>query len=190
MATQEPTRLHYDDKAKRLEEVNSFESICTEEAHEAVIQDDVFGKAKKSKDGNRWVYIAQEKDKKSKSLFLGGSGKAEHEHDFGETYDGISRVGIFIWDIKKKTVFQIKEDLASHEHIPACPVFADEEGTQVIFHAYKKTEFGHGLVHCYNRPINIFEAEVLGVGEEIKTKVKTLETKTRTSIFPTVSTSF
>ena len=83
MVTQEPTQLHYDGKAGRLEEVNSFESICTEEVHEAVIQDDVFGKAKRSKDGKRWVYVACEKAKKAKSLFLGGSGKAEHEHDFG-----------------------------------------------------------------------------------------------------------
>ena len=87
-------------------------------------------------------------------------------------------------------MFQLKEGITSNEYIPACPVFADQEGTKVIFHAYKKTEFGHGLSHCYNRPINIFEAEVLGKGEEIKTKVKMFKTENRTSIFPTVSTCF
>ena len=42
-----------------------------------MLQDDVFGAAKLSKDGNRWVYVAKEKVKKPKSLFLGGNGKEE-----------------------------------------------------------------------------------------------------------------
>ena len=130
------TSLVFDEKNNKIEQLNSFESICTEEAHEKMIQDDVFGKAKRSKNGNRWVYVAKEKIKKPKSYFLGGEGKALYEPDFGETYDDITRVGIFIWDLSLKKVFQVKISLENETYIPACPIFLDEAGTKIIFHAY------------------------------------------------------
>lgn len=182
--------LAFDEKNNKIEQLNSFESICTEEAHEKMIQDDVFGRAKRSKNGNRWVYIAKEKVKKPKSYFLGGKGKAEYEPDFGETYDDITRVGIFIWDISLKKVFQVKIELESGKYVPACPIFQDEEGTRIIFHAYERTEFGQGLLHCFNRPIKIFEAEIEQKDEEFTTKLTEFKTENKTNIFPNVSPCF
>lgn len=54
-------------------------------------------------------------------------------HDFGETYENVKEVGIFIWDKNYKKVFRldINENL-----IPCSPSFSNHEGTEIIFHAY------------------------------------------------------
>lgn len=93
--------------ANRIEISDSFDSILTEEVHGGVLQDDVFGQGKRSKDGNRWVYVAKCKEKKNKSYFLGGEGKNKHVGDFGEGYEGVSEVGIFIWDLKHKQLLKV-----------------------------------------------------------------------------------
>ena len=148
-----------------------------------MIQDDVFGKAKRSKDGNRWVYVAKEKTKKLKSLFLGGSGKTEYESDFGETYDDVCNVGIYVWDVPSKKIIKVEVD-SGEKLIPACPSFANESGSKIVFHAYHRTEFGYGLLHCFNRPVSIYEAEITS---EEEVKVKKFETKNKTNMFPVVS---
>ena len=91
---------------------------------------------------------------------MGGSGKAEYEPDFGETYDDVSNVGIYVWDIPSKKITKIKVE-TDERLIPACPSFANDEGSKIIFHAYQRTEFGHGLLHCFNRPVSIYEAELI-----------------------------
>jgi hypothetical protein len=53
-------------------------------------------------------------------------------------------------------VFKIE---TSKDLIPACPIFSNNEGNKIIFHAYKKSEFGHGLLHCFNRDVNIYEVD-------------------------------
>lgn len=82
--------LQFDEKSNILKQANSFDGILTEEVHEKVIQDDVFGKARLNKDRTRWVYVAKKKAKKPKSYFLGGTGKAQFVQDFGETYEGVN----------------------------------------------------------------------------------------------------
>ena len=67
--------LAFDDKNNLITQSNSFDGIKTEEIHEKVIQDDVFGKAHINKYGNKWVYIAKKKVKQPKSYFLGGNGQ-------------------------------------------------------------------------------------------------------------------
>lgn len=62
------------------------------------MQDDVFGKAEFSADGSKWVYLAEIKQEEPKSYFNGGTGKAPYKNDFGETYDNVREVGIFLWD--------------------------------------------------------------------------------------------
>lgn len=66
----------------------------------------MFGKARLNRDKTKWVYVAKKKAKKSKSYFLGGSGKPQFVQDFGETYEGINEVGIFIWDMVSKKIVE------------------------------------------------------------------------------------
>ena len=42
--------------------------------------------------------------------------------------------------------------------IPAYVSFSNEEGSEIIFHAYKKQHFGHGILHCVNRKVSIYSA--------------------------------
>lgn len=63
--------------------------------------------------GNRWVYIAKKKIDKSKSYFLGGNGKEKFVQDFGETYNGINTVGIFVWDLTMKKIIEVDVNIGS-----------------------------------------------------------------------------
>ena len=94
--------------------------MLTKEKHEKVLQDDIFGKAKHDNDHKQWVYIAEIKQKDSKSYFNEGSGKPVFKHDFGETYENVKEVAIFIWHKPKKAVFKIELD---ESIIPCCPSF-------------------------------------------------------------------
>ena len=93
-------------------------------------------------------------------------------------------MGIYVWDVPLKKIIRIDID---DKLIPACPSFADDSGSKVVFHAYHQTEFGHGLLHCFNRPVSIYEAEVDIVEEELKSKVRQFESKNKTNMFPTLS---
>lgn len=91
-------------------------------------------------------------------MFNEGKGKQVYQHDIGERFDEIKEVGIFVWDKKEKKAWRVEVE---KELIPACPTFANEEGTEIIFHAYKKQHFGHGIVHCFNRPVSIYHAKLI-----------------------------
>lgn len=54
------------------------------------MQDAIFGTARLNKNKDRWIYAAKKKIPKSKSYFLGGSGKSVYAPDLGELYDDIS----------------------------------------------------------------------------------------------------
>jgi hypothetical protein len=73
-----------------------------------VLQDDVFGKPQRNSSNDKWVFVAEIKQKEPKSYFNEGTGKAAYKHDFGETYEGVKEVGIFVWDKQKKSVFRIE----------------------------------------------------------------------------------
>lgn len=57
--------------------------------HDKVLQDAIFGTAKLSKNGNRWIYTAKKKVPKNKGYFSGGAGKSVYVHDLGELYDDV-----------------------------------------------------------------------------------------------------
>jgi hypothetical protein len=133
----------------RLQEAGSFDSISCDETHDRVLQDAIFGRPQCSDDGRRWTYVAQQKPPKHHSYFQGGEGIPPHSGDFGELYDGISSVGVFVWDKDLKQILPVALEPA---FIPACPAFLDASATQLIFHAYLRREFGYGLSHCFNRP--------------------------------------
>ena len=139
----------------RVEEQNTHHSILTNNIHDKVFQDDVFGKARANKNGNRWVYMAQVKAKPPKSYYQNGSGKPVYAHDLGETYDGVTEVGVFVWDKSVKKLWRVD---VPKDVIPSFPSFANEEGSEVIFHGYKKQHFGFGLLHCFNRPVKVYQA--------------------------------
>lgn len=132
--------LIFDEKVNIIKQTNSFDGIKSEEIHEKVIQDDVFGRAHLNKEGNKWIYIAKKKAKKPKSYFLGGSGQERFVKDFGETYEGINNVGIFLWDMENKKISEVEVNLEGDtQYIFANPIFANDEGTKIICHGYKRT---------------------------------------------------
>jgi|JI6StandDraft_1071083.scaffolds.fasta_scaffold875314_1 hypothetical protein len=97
------------------------------------MQDDVFGQAQHNQDHSKWTYIAEIKQEEIKSIFNEGKGNRPYKHDFGSTYENIREVGIFVWEKSKKEVYRIPID---EKLIPCCPSFSNEEGTEIIFHAY------------------------------------------------------
>jgi hypothetical protein len=105
------------------------------------------------------------KQEAAKSYFNEGKGKQPYKYDFGETYDDVKDVGIFIWDKNLKKVFKVDID---KNLIPSCPSFANIEGTEIIFHAYSRQNFGHGILHCFNRPVSIYHAFLTITKEEKK----------------------
>ena len=98
---------------------------------------------------------------------MGGSGKDVFVHDLGETYDDVTEVGIFIWDLEKKKVFpvDIKVEGDDQEYIFSYPILANDEGSKLICHGYKREAFGYGILHCFNRNTKIFEVEISNLGE-------------------------
>lgn len=74
-----------------------------------------------------------------------------------------------------------------NQYIFASPVFANNEGTKIICHGYKRTEFTHGLLHCFNRPVSVFELSVDVVEGEWKYSAKVLINKEETNIFANIS---
>ena len=103
------------------------------------------------------MYVAEVKQEGVKSYFNEGKGKQVYQHDLGERFDDIREVGIFVWDKTHKKAWRVEID---KEAIPACPSFANDEGTEIIFHAYQRQHFGHGIIHCFNRPVAIFHAQL------------------------------
>lgn len=71
------------------------------------MQDAIFGNARLNKNQDKWIYAAKKKISKPKSYFLGGSGKSIYSPDLGETYDDVSEVGIYIWDLKQKKIVSV-----------------------------------------------------------------------------------
>lgn len=51
--------------------------------HENILQDEVFGVARRSENGKKWVYIAKIKEEKVKSTFDEGAGTTAFRHDVG-----------------------------------------------------------------------------------------------------------
>lgn len=170
--------------------VNSYHSISTEEVHEKVFQDAIFGAAKLSNDKNRWIYVAKKKAPKVKNHFTGGNGKAVYVPDLGELYDDVTEVGIFIWDLtlKKIVPIDVKIEADASQYVFAYPVLISDDASKFICHGYRRTEFGHGILHCFNRPVSVFEVTVTGLGEEgCKAEGRKLFDKEETCIFANVS---
>lgn len=133
--------LVFDEKANRLEFSNNYNTINTEEFHEKVIQDHIFGSAKLNVQKNKWIYAAKKKSQKPKNYFVNGSGKPVYDHDLGELYDDISDIGIFIWDMEKNKIVPIEIKIEGEEdtrYVFSYPIFANDEGTKFICHGYKK----------------------------------------------------
>ena len=87
-------------------------------------------------------------------MFNGGKGKSAYQHDFGEGYEGVKEVGIFVWDKPTKKVYRVQ---MNEGLVPAYVTFGDNNGTNIIFHAYKRQSFGYGILHCLNRPVSIYK---------------------------------
>lgn len=73
-----------------------------------MLQDDIFGKAKQDQDKAKWIYAAEIKQEEIKSYFNYGKGNQPHKHDFGETYDNIREVGLFLWEKKAREILRLK----------------------------------------------------------------------------------
>lgn len=117
----------------------------------------MFGKAAHNKDYSRWIYVAEIKQDPVKSYFNEGKGKQVYQYDLGETFEDVKEVGLFVWDKKEKKAWRVEVD---KQLIPACPSFANDEGTEIVFHAYQRQHFGHGIIHCFNRPVSIYQASL------------------------------
>ena len=119
-------KLSHSLEKNRIEEVGSFDSIGSKGKHEKVFQDDIFGRAECSSDGQRWAYVAEIKQEEPKSYFNGGRGKPQYKHDLGETMEGVKETGIFVWDKKLKRLVRIPLD---KKLIPCYVSFANEYGS-------------------------------------------------------------
>lgn len=75
--------LSYAEKPNRVEISDCYGSFLAGEQHEAILQDEIFGNARRSKNGHRWAYIAKIKDDKLKSYFEGGVGATQQLLDIG-----------------------------------------------------------------------------------------------------------
>jgi hypothetical protein len=181
--------LSFDEKSNKLEFKNEFDSISTEEAHEKVLQDKVFGSAQLNKNRDKWIYIAKKKTPKIKSYFAGGAGKSVFLPDLGESYDGVSEVGVFIWDLKLKKVVPIDVKIEGNlSYIFSLPLFANDEGTKFVCNAHRKVEFGHGFNCYFNQPVEIVEVSVEELGKEsMKATSKILTRKHEANVLASIS---
>ena len=105
------------------------------------MQDAIFGSARFNRNKDKWIYAAKKKVPKSKSYFVGGSGKSLYTPDLGQLYDEVTEVQIFIWDLKLKKIFPIDIKIEGDEtkYVFSYPIFANDEGTKFICHGYKRT---------------------------------------------------
>lgn len=93
-----------------MEIAGAYGSFLVSEKHENIIQDEVFGQARRSRDGAKWLYLAKVKEEKTKSYFEGGTGAAQPIYDVGERYTGTSRIGLFVLDTVKRSITKLPID--------------------------------------------------------------------------------
>jgi hypothetical protein len=55
-----------------------------------VLEEDPFGSSQLNRNKDKWIYVAKKKIAKTKSYFLGGSGKSVFTPDFGEGLSDIN----------------------------------------------------------------------------------------------------
>lgn len=128
--------LKYEEKPARIEVNGTWEGwLVDEKLHKDLYQDQMFGSAKLSISGNRWVYVAKVEPEKTKSYFNEGEGATEFVHDYGESYPGKTHNAIFVYDRESKKTIKIPND---NNYIVSSPAFLDAEGTKIIFHAYHR----------------------------------------------------
>ena len=91
------------------------------------------------------------------SAFNGGEGKRPYQHHFGDEFTSVKDTGIFIWDKDKGEIQQLKLPKGI---LPSYVCFGNMEGSEVIFGAYTRQHWNHGINFFYNRPSHIYRARV------------------------------
>ncbi|CAM9383223.1 unnamed protein product [Scytosiphon promiscuus] len=147
------------------------EQIPTAEAHGKVAGGTWFGGLSWSPDETKVVYVAQKKPREARSFFskapiekdesAASTSPGEqfmYEEDWGEKYDGVSRLGLFIADVGgSDRVDEIPG--ISDKFTPGQPRFS-KDGQYVVYTAWDGEPRKLGMIYCYQRPCNLYSAPV------------------------------
>jgi hypothetical protein len=78
----------------------------------------------------------------------------KYEPDYGERLVNITKIGIFVYDLKENTLNQLL--MPNEKLFPTNPDFIDCEGNELIFCGFISDPVKLGILHCVNRPAKIF----------------------------------
>ena len=132
-----------------------------------IYHDEIFGKPQFSEDLSKLIFLAEQDEKKSiknyysipddekfNEEFEKSLSKYEYKQDFGELLTGKCEPKVFILDLNKMTIFNLKFNNIGNNYI-SHPIF-DEKSEGILFTAYDFPYFKLGLVYCMKRKSDIY----------------------------------
>ncbi|CBJ49173.1 conserved unknown protein [Ectocarpus siliculosus] len=150
-----------------------MDRIATAGVHGKIAGGTWFGGLNWSPDESTVVYVAQKKATETRSFFSKpqadktetGSKSSPlpgeqfvYEEDWGEKYEGVSRLGLFLADIggsgEVKEIPGISSTLT-----PGQPQFS-KDGRHVVYTAWDCEPRKLGMIYCYQRPCKLYSAPV------------------------------
>eukprot|EP01038_Epipyxis_sp_PR26KG_P010072 gene10072-13535_t len=143
--------------------------VDTSSYHGKFVGDTWFGGVSWSSDGRYVAYVAEVKDSIKKSTYFSSNEKTKPDQkfnnkydyieDWGEKYDGITKVSIFVFDILNRIVISVP-NVDHNIWTVGQPSFMPNNNNNndlwLCYTAWKNIPRKLGMIYCYQRPCNLF----------------------------------
>lgn len=120
-----------------------------------------------SEDGNRLMFLAErivDKEAASEDVFDPKVlTKFEYQHNFGEQHQKFYDLDVIIIDLKDKKLFKV--DNIPEKLVVTYPLFANANGTSLVFNGLDSTRFLSGISLCNNKPTTVYHLPELVLKE-------------------------